>query len=615
MNDYFTKFKNSFLDPQNLSANELISNIDGQETYVDDEGCLKQICSDISCLHDGVEACILGDDVFHDIEMFKCFTEKNTSTVMDSVNTCSLHGGVKLLQHILESPIHDGDRLKKRQSVLKTMEQRCNKQPHEVISRENERHVFWLFQEVDQNLKDMYEMVFFRFCLFKPLNKYPEAITVNNVYKILFSPLIGILSPILYVIIPFMIITFKLKIKIPFKVYLKVMLSTLMSGELFSAGASSGSYSYFRAISCVFSIIFYFQGILNSCELSKTLYKISKHLVDKVNHIVTFLQHALQHIKLFWDDDIAKVFYKTGVLKPLEEEEKYINDLSVLPFNLKSNFGKQLQTYMTFDRDIIKSVMLKVYMIDALKSIISFKDAVKGNYTDFIEHAKPIVRIDDSYHPCLTCDRAIRNSIALGDDNKNAILTGPNAGGKSTFVKSLIINVLLSQTIGVCVASNCVMTPMYVINSQINIPDCKGYESLFEAEMYRCKQKLDILREYGDKRCLFVMDEIFNSTNPVEGIAGAYAIAKKISEHDNCILMFTTHYIYLTKLAKTTSRFVNLKMNISRDENNGIVYPYKLVPGVSKQYIALDLLAKNGFDKDIIDEALHIKNKLAPSLK
>ena len=107
------------------------------------------------------------------------------------------------------------------------------------------------------------------------------------------------------------------------------------------------------------------------------------------------------------------------------------------------------------------------------------------------------------------------------------------------------------------------------------------------------------------------MDEIFNSTNPVEGIAGAYSIAKKMSEYDNNILIFTTHYIYLTKL-KRTGRFINYRMNVVRgDAPHDITYPYKLEEGVSKQYIALDLLRKNGFDDDIIDEAVRVRNVLA----
>ena len=604
MSEYVTKFKNSFLDPRNINANDILTSLDVCSTVVDDDKCISRVQSDVSCNINDIKPSIIGEDVMNDVEMFRCFTEKNSTTVFDKVNHCCLKGSHKLLKQLLSIPIHNIGVLQQRQQVLKAF----SEIDQVALTTTHENDILWLYDDIDQNLKELYEMVFFKFCMFKPLNNYPEAITINNVYKIVCSPVIGVIAPLLYIIVPFLIITFKMKLRIPFSVYVKIMLRTLLSGE-FLGGSGGSNYNLFRVISCVFSIIFYFQGILNSAELSKTLYKISKHIVDKVNNIVFFLKTAHAYVTKHWTDEIPKIFFNSVGLKALQEEQDYLNTLTTIPFSIRSNFGKQLHTYLTFDKDIIKSILLKTYMIDALMSVSVFKERTKGCFTEFKDNATPMILLQDSFHPCLELDKVVKNSLNIGSEHKNAILTGPNAGGKSTFVKSLIINVLLSQTIGVSMASTAVITPFYVINSQINIPDCKGYESLFEAEMYRCKHKLDLLKEHKDKHCLFIMDEIFNSTNPVEGMAGAYSIAKKISEYQNCILMFTTHYVYLTKLQKTTDRFINLKMNVEKD-NGQITYPYQLSQGVSKQYIALDLLAKNGFDQDIITEALKIKEKL-----
>ena len=603
--EYFTKFKNSFLDPHNMNANDMLSSLDVCNISVDDDKCIQRVQADISCSFGNVPHCTLGDDVFNDVEMFRCFTDKNSTTVFDKINSCSLKGSKHMLKKIFEVPIYDIQVLQRRQEILKGF----SNVDRISTSTLQENDTLWLYEDIDQNLKDLYEMVYFKFCMFKPLNRYPEAITVNNLYKIVCSPVIGVIAPLLYIIVPFLIITFKMKLKISFKTYVKIMLRTLLSGELLGGAAGGGNYNMFRAISCVFSIIFYFQGILNSAELSKTLYKISKHLVDKVNNVVGFLKTSHEYVTKHWNDEIPKMFFNTESLKTLNEEKAYLENLAVVPFSLRNNFGKQLHTYLTFDKDIIKSIMLKTYMIDALMSISHFKNYTNGCFVEYIDQETPVITLEDSFHPCLAQDKVVKNSIKIGSEHKNAILTGPNAGGKSTFVKSLIVNVLLSQTIGLCMAGSASITPLHIINSQINIPDCKGYESLFEAEMYRCKHKLDLLKEHKNKRCLFIMDEIFNSTNPVEGIAGAYSIAKKISEYTNCILMFTTHYVYLTKLQKSTDRFINLKMNVTKTDGD-ISYPYKLSSGVSKQYIALDLLSKNGFDKDIITEALEIKDKL-----
>jgi DNA mismatch repair ATPase MutS len=154
------------------------------------------------------------------------------------------------------------------------------------------------------------------------------------------------------------------------------------------------------------------------------------------------------------------------------------------------------------------------------------------------------------------------------------------------------------------------VTPYTFINSQINIPDCKGKASLFEAEMYRCKSNIDALKGINSSDFAFLgMDEIFNSTNPVEGIAGAYAIISYIAKLPNVSSIVTTHYLYLTKLKKECSNITTYKMNILQQDNK-IKFPYLLKRGISRQYIALDLLKLNGFDNDILEVAQNVKDKL-----
>ena len=105
------------------------------------------------------------------------------------------------------------------------------------------------------------------------------------------------------------------------------------------------------------------------------------------------------------------------------------------------------------------------------------------------------------------------------------------------------------------------------------------------------------------------MDEIFNSTNQKKVLVGAYSICQKLSNFNNNLSIITTHFNYLTNLAKDTSKFVNYKIPI-RKENNKIIYPYKIIEGVSKQFIAIELLREKGFDQEIIENALKICKRL-----
>ena len=110
------------------------------------------------------------------------------------------------------------------------------------------------------------------------------------------------------------------------------------------------------------------------------------------------------------------------------------------------------------------------------------------------------------------------------------------------------------------------------------------------------------------------MDEIFSSTNPNEGISGAYAIADKLSQFKNNVCLITSHYSHLTNLEKE-GKFKNYKIPIARDRNNNIVYKYKLEEGSSNQYIALELLEKKGFDKEIVRKAQQISRELCEDIE
>jgi len=234
------------------------------------------------------------------------------------------------------------------------------------------------------------------------------------------------------------------------------------------------------------------------------------------------------------------------------------------------------------------------------------------------------IKIANLWNPVLDPNKAVSNSIKIA---KNIIITGPNMGGKSTFIKSLMLSILFAQTLTISFSKSLEFSPFSYLQTYLNIPDCKGRESLFEAEMNRAYnyikklEEMDKLEEMktggggGNERnknrkkkfSLIIMDEIFSSTNPREGLAGAYAIANKMSQYTNNISIITTHYTELALLEKTR-KFKNYKIPILRKKEM-ITYPYKLQRGVSQQYIAIELLKNKGFDDDIIKVAKDICKK------
>lgn len=601
-----TIIKNFFTDKTLLKQNSIIDNFANIDSLQNQE-YIKNIIEKITLFKSDIS---IGADVYNDVEFFDNFNQGlKSKTIFDVINCFNTSGAKSLAKNILSHPIYNIEVLNKRKIVLETIEEKTKENDEELfnILQTYEPNIMWLYENREKHIEDLLNIVYFRVVLLRKLNGSASTLTGWNIYRILLSPLIGIISPIIYFIIPFLVIVWKFKIPITFITYLKLTWEMMFKGTQFMFPVSN-TQRYITMISYTFSFIFYFQGLFNSVEVSKTLHKLCTHIIEKFNGVVKYLKASNLLIEKYWDNNLYSTFIsKSEALKEFSEESEYINSLKDMKFSLFSNFGKQLHGYKFVNREIINSVMIKTYLIDFLRNTILMKNKYNFSFTNFIENNTPKIEGIGFRHPCLNKTDVIKNDINI---QNNIIITGPNAGGKSTFIKTLLINILLSQTICISTSDSCSLTPFKKINSQINVPDTKGHESLFEAEMHRCLYNLQDLEKTNDNDFTFIiMDEIFNSTNPVEGIAAAYAIVKKISEYKNCILIFTTHYIYLTKLAKTTNRFINYKMNVIIKGEN-ITFPYKLIKGLSKQYIALELLKQNGFDDKIINEAINIKNKL-----
>ena len=173
----------------------------------------------------------------------------------------------------------------------------------------------------------------------------------------------------------------------------------------------------------------------------------------------------------------------------------------------------------------------------------------------------------------------IKNDVVI---NKKIIITGPNAAGKTTIIKSTLMNIILSQQIGYGFYDSANLKPYDYLHSYLNIPDTSGRDSLFQAESRRCKEILDSLEKESDKRHFCIFDELYSGTNPYEAVASAYGYIDYLSSMKNVDLMLTTHYISLCNNLKTNKKIKNYKMKVDVEEDYNVKYLYKLERGISK---------------------------------
>jgi DNA mismatch repair protein MutS len=138
--------------------------------------------------------------------------------------------------------------------------------------------------------------------------------------------------------------------------------------------------------------------------------------------------------------------------------------------------------------------------------------------------------------------------------------------------------------------------------------------SYFETETNYCNNMITIAENLkkDKKRGLFLMDEPMHSTPPIEGVSVAYSVAEYLGNIQGVSLIITTHFHNLMELEENyKSKFINLSVNADYNENTkNYDFNYKINRGGSKQIIAIELLEKHKFNKDIIKSAIEMKNKI-----
>lgn len=239
--------------------------------------------------------------------------------------------------------------------------------------------------------------------------------------------------------------------------------------------------------------------------------------------------------------------------------------------------------------------VLKLYEVigevEFALNISSFRSAVNIYTKPIFDNEKKIVA-KKIVHPLLPY--GVRNDI---DFNSAILITGSNASGKSTFLKTIALNQILSQTIYTSTAESYTTAFFNVKSSMALRDDLFSEESYFMVEIKSIKRLLD--ESNKDIKLLCFIDEILRGTNTIERICASKVILKELSKR-NCLCMTATHDIELTYLLEDTYKNYNFKEELI---GNDVKFDYKLNYGRSTTRNAIALLKVMGFEKDIINSA------------
>jgi DNA mismatch repair ATPase MutS len=307
-------------------------------------------------------------------------------------------------------------------------------------------------------------------------------------------------------------------------------------------------------------------------------------------------------------------------LKSYQKYKKYIvekqNDIETL-YNTVVSIPRVSPNPLLFKN--MGFVMKQFYLMNTSKNIenlLFFSFGFNG-YIDTMEglcdkiHNKTLnnatftdktsIKIKDNYYPLIK-GKIIKNDIKI---KNNIVITGPNAAGKTTLLKSTILNILITQQLGVGFYKKIKMKPFDFIYCYLNIPDTSGRDSLFQAEARRCKEILNTIELNKKERHFCIFDELYSGTNPYEAIASAYSYLNVISNNKNVTFMLTTHFIKLCQLFKKTDRIENFNMKTIMVHNKP-TYTYKIKKGISQIKGGVSVLQNLGYPQKIINKTMEI---------
>lgn len=392
------------------------------------------------------------------------------------------------------------------------------------------------------------------------------------------------------------------------------------------------------AISGVLSELTYtwtaYSGISNYLEFASVLRNLALRMADVQAFVLAATEvseciAASPELEAVYGDKLERIRELLDQSEKDTELGRLVYYLQTLPYSSWSYFfnnaGKLLASHKLFTehKDEFADAMYALGELDAFLSVTTLvqeaKDSKAKNaytFTKFLDRnqkSKPYIKLANMWNPFLEADIAVDNSVEMDAAKgvQNIILTGPNAGGKSTFLTGVTTSLLLSQTFGIAPAKEAVITPFDKINTYIDIADdIAAGKSLFMSEVDRAQEHLKMLTKLKKNEFSFtIFDEPFSGTNPTEGAAAEYSILESMADYTNTLNIVATHYPIVMLLEKKApgKGFRNYKVYIKRKKGQKkIGYTYKVIPGKSTQAIAIDILEEQGYDTRLLKRAREI---------
>ena len=467
----------------------------------------------------------------------------------------------------------------------------------------------------EQNFLSKYQYIQFKRMFY--LNTVVGFLQFLALYNIC-SPLLSLFAPLLGLIIPYFVFYFK-GIKMSFQQYMQMVKTLILNNAVVKNLIHFRKGTLQQKMYALVYLFFYGMSIYNNVVSCVEFFKNTTFMIELNDKYSTFLQDGGLLIKSVHEKTKSLKHYKDFNRTMLVYQDK-IQDMSVAIATLKKEQHKYekcakiglLMKYhfeLFYNNDYHDTIMYLIYLnqynkdMNQLSTLVRTRRLHKCKFLKSSRKSKNTQMKQMYYLAHLREPSKIPNDVIF---DKNIMISGPNASGKTTFIKSTIINLFLSQSIGVGCYQKCKTKVYDHFHSYLNIPDTSNRDSLFQAEARRCKNIFEFIKKKKKERHLCIFDEIYSGTNPEDAVLCANIYLNGLNLHkDHVDYVLTTHYLDLCeKYDKDEKCNVKNQQMKVLTKNEDIQYTYTLIDGISHVHGGYQVLQK----LDYPDELMEPKN-------
>lgn len=247
----------------------------------------------------------------------------------------------------------------------------------------------------------------------------------------------------------------------------------------------------------------------------------------------------------------------------------------------------------------LQSIAQAVAQLDVLANLAERAYAFNWHCPEFVDY--PCVHIQKGRHAVVEQQITpfIANDCHLAADERLWVITGPNMGGKSTFMRQVALIALLAYCGSFVPAERASIGPIDRVFTRIGASDdLAGGRSTFMVEMTEAAQ---ILR-HASPNSLILMDEIGRGTSTFDGLALAFAIAQSLLNEQKSLTLFATHYFEITQLAQVQPHVKNVHLS-AVDQRDAIVFLHQVQEGPASKSYGLQVAQLAGVPRNVIAAA------------